>query len=61
MAKFTKTETIKGTYKGIGVRNGQFFDEATGEMIELAKELELVYGDMPFDLAITLKTDEELS
>lgn len=61
MAKFTKTETIKGNYKGIGVRNGEFVDEATGEVIDLAGELESVYGDMPFDLTITLKTDEEIS
>ncbi len=61
MAKFTKTETIKGTYKGIGVRNGQFFYEATGEVVDLAAELEAVYGDLPFDLNIALKTDEELS
>lgn len=61
MAKFVKTKTIKGTYKGIIARNGQFVDEATGEVIELAKELEAIYEDMPFDLNITLKTDEELS
>ncbi len=60
MAKFTKTETIKGAYKGIAARNGQFFDEATGEIVDLAGELENIFGDAPFDLTITLKTDEEL-
>lgn len=60
MAKFTKTKTIKGTYKGVVIQDGQFADEETGELINLAEELQKVYGDLSFDITTNLKIDEEL-
>lgn len=60
MAKFTKTKTIKGTYKDIIIQDGQFADEETGEIIDLVGELHKIYGDMAFDITTNLKIDEEL-
>lgn len=60
MAKFTKTRTIKGTYKSVVIQDGQFVDEETGEVIDLVSQLEDVYGEATFDITTNLKIDEEL-
>ena len=60
MAKFTKTKNIKGVYKNVVINEGQFVDEDTGEIIDLASQLKDVYGEAAFDLTTTLKIDEEL-
>ena len=60
MAKFTKTRTIKGNYKGIVIQDGQFVNEESGEVIDLAEELQSVYGEFAFDITTNLKIDEEL-
>ena len=42
MAKFTKTRTIKGNYKGVVISDGQFVDEESGEQINLADRKSVV-------------------
>lgn len=60
MAKFTKTRTIKGNYKGVVITDGQFVDAESGEQINLAEELQSVYGENAFDITTSLKTDEDI-
>ena len=62
MNKFgKKTETIKGTVKGIVIHDGMIMDEDSGELVELAKFFKNLFGeDTPFDLSVTLKSDEEI-
>jgi len=59
MIKFTKTNSINGTIKGICVHNGCFMDDETGEIINLAEILEQQYGDLAFDIKTSRKDDSE--
>lgn len=60
--KFSKSETVKGSFKGISIHEGIFLDDETGETIDLVQKLTNLFGgeDVVFDLSATLKTDEEL-
>ena len=60
MAVFRRSTTLKGTIKNVVVHEGKFVDNETSEQIDLAQILADVYGNEPFDIATSLKTDEEL-
>ena len=60
MAKFNKTETVKGKITGVVVRGGEFVDGETGEVIDVITMLSKIYGDEPFDISTTAKQDVEL-
>lgn len=60
MSVFKKTVTVNGKYKAIAVTNGEFVDYETGEVIDLAEQLENIYGDAPFSLTTSNKVDTDL-
>ena len=57
MIKFNKSNNIVGTMKGVRVAYGAFIDDETGEAIDLAAQLEQVFGDEPFDMKVSRKSD----
>lgn len=54
--------TTKTDYKnkGIYAANGRFMTEE-GVIIDVADELERIFGAMPFDLSATMSVKEDLS
>ncbi len=60
MGTFTRNTVTKGKYKGIVATEDGFMDDETGEAIDLAKQLHEVYGDYPFELVTSYKTDEDV-
>lgn len=60
--KFSKSETIKGLFKGLTIHSGKFLDDETGEAVDLIQKLTSLFDgeDVVFDLSATQKTDEEL-
>ena len=52
-----KTTKYDGKLKGCSIFNGKLVDNE-GEIIDLIDVLEKVYGDRPFDLSTTCKTEE---
>ena len=60
MGTFTRNTVVKGKYKGIVATEDGFMDDETGETIDLAKQLHEVYGDNPFELVTSHKTDEDV-
>lgn len=44
MGEFKKTNKISGKYKYLAVEDGKFFDPETGELLNVAEELEAIYG-----------------
>lgn len=61
MIEAKKSTQISGKYKVIAVSGGNFIDYETGEVINVADELERLYGQNPFSLSTSLKLDEALS
>ena len=57
MIKFNKSNTITGTMKNICVVNGMFVDDETGEVVDLVSMLQQVFGDSPFDMKVSRKSD----
>lgn len=57
MIKFNKLNTITGTMKNICVANGMFVDDETGEVVDLVSMLQQVFGDSPFDMRVSRKSD----
>lgn len=57
MIKFNKSNTITGTMKNICVVNGMFVDDETGEVVDLVSMLQQVFGDNPFDMKVSRKSD----
>ena len=60
MITFKKSTSIAGKLKGIVSDGSGFFDADTGEEVNLAKVLNDIYGNIPFDLSSTVKQDEDL-
>ena len=60
MAQFKKSRTLKGTFKNVIIHEGVLMDEETGEAIDFISILSEVYGANAFDIATTLKTDEDI-
>lgn len=54
-------ETVKrdGKLKGCHIVDGKFID-SEGEVIDIVDVLAKVYGDKPFDLSVTTKTEETI-
>lgn len=54
-------ETVKrdGKLKGCHIVDGRFVD-SEGEVIDIVDVLSKVYGDKPFDLSVTTKTEEAI-
>lgn len=57
MYSIRKTTQWSGKLKNIRIYNGELITE-DGDTIDLMDYLEKAYGEMPFDLAVTAKTDE---
>lgn len=57
MIKFSKSNTITGTMKNICVINGMFVDDETGEVVDLISLLQQEFGDQPFDMKVSRKSD----
>lgn len=60
MGNFTRNVTVKGKYKNIIATEDSFIDDETGEEISLAQELHKIYGDTPFELTTSYKSDEDV-
>lgn len=59
MGEFKKSTNISGKYKALAVSDGQFLDPDTAEIIDVARELEKIYGTgTPFTLSTSTKVDE---
>lgn len=54
-------QTVKrdGKIKGCHIVDGKFID-SEGEVIDLIEVLAKVYGETPFDLSVTTKTEETI-
>ena len=54
-------ETVKrdGKLKGCHIVDGNFID-SDGEVIDIVDVLARVYGETPFDLSVTTKTEETI-
>ena len=57
MLSIRKTVQWSGKLKGVRVFNGELISE-DGDVIDLMDYLEKAYGEMPFDITVTAKTDE---
>lgn len=60
MGVFKRNITTSGKFKNVVSNGNGFMDSDTGELIPLAEILYNVYGDTPFDLSTSQKSDEEL-
>ncbi len=61
MGEFKKTNKISGKYKYLAVEDGNFFDPATGEYLNVAKELEAIYGSGEvFTLSTSNSTERDI-
>lgn len=56
---FKKTIKYDGRIKGLHIVNGQLVN-LDGEIIDIISILERVYGEKPFDLSTTTKTEESI-
>ncbi len=54
-----KTVKYDGKFKGLHMVDGQLVD-MTGEILNINEVFEKAYGDMPFDLSTTTKTEEKI-
>lgn len=54
-----KTVKYDGKLKGLHVVDDQLVD-STGEIIDINEIFKKAYGDMPFDLSTTTKTEETI-
>lgn len=61
MANFKKSTNVTGSYKELAVENGKFVDAETGEEINVAGQLEQIYGTQIFSLKTASKFDEDLN
>lgn len=60
-AVFKKNIKISGKFKGLSVVDNSFVDTETGEEINVAKIISDVYGNTPFDLDVTQKTEDDIA
>lgn len=56
---FKKTIKYDGKIKGIHIVDGELVN-LDGEIIDIISILERVYGEKPFDLSTTTKTEESI-
>ena len=54
-----KTVKYDGKLKGLHMVDGKLVD-ITGEILDINEVFEKAYGDMPFDLSTTTKTEEKI-
>ena len=60
-AVFKKSITTQGKFKNLVVRDGSFVDDETGEIINVAKIIESAMGEVPFDLSVSQKTEDDVT
>lgn len=58
--KFNKNVAITGKIGGIFVSNGEFVDADTGEIVNIAKIFETVFGENEFCITAKLADKSEL-
>jgi gamma-glutamylcyclotransferase (GGCT)/AIG2-like uncharacterized protein YtfP len=57
---FKKTIKYDGKIKGLHIVDGELVN-LDGEIIDIISILERVYGEKPFDLSTTTKTEESIN
>lgn len=60
MVSFKSSNKIDGKFKYICVTDGKFVDVETGETLPVADIIEGYLGNNPFDLSVSVKTEEDL-
>lgn len=60
MITFKSSTSKNGRFKDICIINGNFVDNKTGEIINLAEILLKVYGEEVFEMTTTQKTEDEI-
>ena len=60
MTKFSKNTTIKGQFKNVSFTDNTLTDTETGELIDFTKTCSEVFGEMPVDITVTAKQDNDL-
>lgn len=60
MTKFSKNATIKGQFKNVSFTDNTLTDTDTGELIDFIKICSEVFGDMPVDIIVTAKQNDDL-
>lgn len=60
MAIFKRTVNLNGKFKDIATDGEHFYDE-DGEIIDLSSLLYEVYGNRPFDISTSYKSDDEVT
>ena len=60
MGIFKRTTTTNGSYKELVVENGSFVDPESGEEVDVARQLERIYGTQVFSLKTAAKQDEDI-
>lgn len=57
MAEFKKSTQIVGKIKNLIATEDGFMDDETGEMVPVLDMLHKAYGDTPFTLSVSYKSD----
>lgn len=60
MVKFNRNTTTSGKITKVQVNNGLFIDYETGEVLDVARIFETIYGNNVFDISVKLAEKEEL-
>ena len=60
MVKFNRNTTTSGKITKITISDGFFIDYETGEVLDIAKIFETIYGNKVFDISSKLAEKEEL-
>ena len=60
MGNFKKSTSISGKFKYMTAAEGKFINPETGEEVPVAELIEESIGSEPFDLSVSLKTEEDI-
>lgn len=60
MTKFSKNTTIKGQFTNVSFVDNTLMNIDTGELIDFTKICSEVFGDMPVDIIVTAKQNDDL-
>ena len=60
MGIFKKTTKLTGKFDNIVIHEGQFMDNETGEVVDIATILEKVYGDKVIKISTAAQDDEDI-
>lgn len=60
MGNFKKSVAVNGKYKSMVIRNNEFVDPETGNVVDVIAELSKIYGEEEFSISTSAKTDIDL-